>query len=158
LPGTTSRRASRCRTPLPNPSSGACATNCSTRPCSARSRTPEPCWKLGVPIQPRAAPLAARLDESNRLRRSTAVRCAALYRRLRSADRCNHRPTGHRRPSDSNCRWIKLGGNVTPNGLSRPICCVRWWDRGLQKRLPSVLGYSAEPAELGYSGTARARS
>jgi hypothetical protein len=31
-------------------------------------------------------------------------------------------------------------------------------DPGLQKGLPSVLGYSAEPAELGYSGTARARS
>jgi hypothetical protein len=34
---------------------------------------------------------------------------------------------------------------------------VKVADRGLQKRLPSVLGYSAEPAELGYSGPARAR-
>ena len=39
--------------------------------------------------------LAARLDEPNHLRGATAVRCAALHRRLRSADRRHHRPAGH---------------------------------------------------------------
>src|SRR5262249_29715041 len=53
------------------------------------------------------------LDEPRHLRRSTAVRCAALDRRLPSADRRHHRPTGHHRPSDSNRRWIKVGGNVS---------------------------------------------
>ena len=76
---------------------------------------PSRAGSLACRLQPRAAPLAARLDEPNHLRHSTAVRCAALHRRLRSADRRRHRPTGHRRPSDSNCRWIKVGGNVSWN-------------------------------------------
>jgi hypothetical protein len=65
-------------------------------------------------VHTRARPtaLAARLDEPGSLRRGAAVRCATLHRRLRSADRRHHRPTGHCSPSDSNCRWIKLGGNV----------------------------------------------
>ena len=67
---------------------------------------------LACGLQPRAAPLAAQLDEPSHLRCRTAVRCAALHRRLRSADRRHHRPTGHCRPSDSNRRWIKVGGNV----------------------------------------------
>jgi putative transposase len=65
-------------------------------------------------------PLAPGLDEPRHLRRSTAVRCAALDRRLRSADRRHHRPTGHHRPSDSNRRWIKVGGNVTVQALPQP--------------------------------------
>ena len=43
------------------------------------------------------APFTARLDEPSHLRRRTAIRCAALHRRLRSADRRHHRPTGHYR-------------------------------------------------------------
>jgi Integrase core domain len=58
------------------------------------------------------------LDESSHLRRSTAVRRAALHRRLRSADRRHNRPTGHHRRPDSNRRWIKTGGNVTANVAS----------------------------------------
>ena len=49
-------------------------------------------------------------------------RCAALHRRLRSADRRHHRTTGHNRRSDSNCHWIKVGGNVKEN---RRIRCAR---------------------------------
>jgi hypothetical protein len=45
--------------------------------------------------------------------RKHGISCAALYRRLRSADRRHHRPTGHHRRPDSNRRWIKTGGNVT---------------------------------------------
>jgi len=71
-------------------------------------------------LQPRAAPLAAQLDEPSHLRCCTAVRCAALHRRLRSADRRHHRPTGHCRPSDSNRRWIKVGGNVRQPARSAP--------------------------------------
>ena len=37
---------------------------------------------------------------------------AALHRRLRSADRRHHRPTGHHRRPNSNRRWIKTGGNA----------------------------------------------
>jgi hypothetical protein len=74
----------------------ACATSCLMRRCSARCRT-----------------CAARLDEPRHLRRSTAVRCAALHRRLRSADRRHHRPTGYNRPPDSNQSWIKVRANVT---------------------------------------------
>jgi len=48
--GTTSRLASRCRTPLPSPSSAVCGTSRSMRPCSAHSYTPAPCWKPGAPI------------------------------------------------------------------------------------------------------------
>jgi putative transposase len=47
--GTTSRPASQCRTPLPNPSSAACGMSCSTKPCSAHYRTPALCSTLGVP-------------------------------------------------------------------------------------------------------------
>ena len=42
-------------------------------------------------------PFAARLDKFSHLRRSTAVRRAALHRRPRSADRRHNRPTGHHR-------------------------------------------------------------
>ena len=63
-------------------------------------------------LQPRPAALAARLAEPRHLRRATAVRCAALHRRLRSADRRHHRPSGQNTRSDSNCHWIKVGGNV----------------------------------------------
>ena len=81
--------------------------------CSARSYTPAPRWKPGAPITTRQATLAARLAEPRHLRRATAVRCAALHRRLRSADRRHTRPRGQNRPPNSNRRWIKVGGNVT---------------------------------------------
>ena len=74
---------------------------------------------LSLRLQSRQATLAARLAEPRHLRRATAVRCAALHRRLRSADRRHHRPTGHNRRSDSNCHWIKVGGNVTPRRFRR---------------------------------------
>jgi putative transposase len=41
------------------------------------------------------APLKARLDEPSHVRRRTAVCCAALHRRLRSADRRHHCPSGY---------------------------------------------------------------
>ena len=83
-----------------------------TYPCGARS--------LACGLQHQSAPLAARVDEPGHLRSGPAVRCAALHRRLRSADRRYHRPTGQCRSPDSNRQWIKLGGNVTP---------IRWPDR-----------------------------
>src|SRR5205823_13474170 len=64
-------------------------------------------------LQSDSAALAARLDEPSHLRCSTAIRCAALHRRLRAADRRHHRPTGHQRRPDSNRRWIKVGGKVS---------------------------------------------
>jgi hypothetical protein len=77
------------------------------------SRTSVPWVFSSLVVQQRAAPLAARLDEPRHLCRSTAVRCAALRRRLRSADRRHPRPTGHNRTPDSNRNWIRIGGNVT---------------------------------------------
>ena len=78
--------------------SAASATSCSNETLfislshtRARSRS------LACRLQQRTAPFAARLDESSHLRRSTAVRRAALHRRLRSADRRHNRPTGHHR-------------------------------------------------------------
>ena len=46
--GTTSRRASRPRTPSWKASMAGCATSASTRPCSPRCRTLGRCWPLGV--------------------------------------------------------------------------------------------------------------
>ena len=65
--------------------------------------------------------------------RRAAVRCAALHRRLRSADRRHHRPSGDYQPSDSNDRWIKVGGNVTPYEAVEIVTL-----RELAYRLPSL--------------------
>jgi putative transposase len=43
----TSPPASRSRMASSKASTAACATNCSTRPCSARCRTLAPCWRRG---------------------------------------------------------------------------------------------------------------
>ena len=94
------RTAQRNAVPLPG-----------ARPRRARS--------LANRLQHQPASLAAWLDEPSNLRRSTAVRCAALHRRLRSADRRHHRPRGYHRTPDSNRRWIKIGGNVTCTHKSR---------------------------------------
>jgi transposase InsO family protein len=75
----------------------------------ARARHPR---SVAGRLQQRAPTLAARLDEPSHLRRSTAVRYAALRRRLRSADRRHHRPAGYNRTPDSNRNWIKVRGNV----------------------------------------------
>ena len=56
-PGTTSPRESRPRTPSPNPSSAGCATNCSTRRCSGRCRTPAPRSRLGAPTTTTTDPI-----------------------------------------------------------------------------------------------------
>ena len=45
--GTTSRPASRPRTPSSRASTAGCATNCSTRRCSPRSPTPAQLWRRG---------------------------------------------------------------------------------------------------------------
>jgi len=94
-------------------------------PSRPRSRPARRAQCLALRLQSRQAALAARLAEPRHLRRATAVRCAALHRRLRSADRRHHRPTGHNRRSDSNCHWIKVGGNVTPPDISIPFVSYR---------------------------------
>ena len=76
---------------------------------------PAPCSTPGAPTTTPPTALAARLDDPGHLCRSSTVRCAALHRRLRAADRRHHRPAGHHERSDSNCTWIRIGGNVRPN-------------------------------------------
>jgi hypothetical protein len=69
---------------------------------------------VALRLQRRAHPFAARLNEPRHLRPATADRRATPYRRLRSADRRHHRPTGHNRSPDSNRCWIKVGATSPP--------------------------------------------
>src|SRR5438874_5172426 len=70
-------------------------------------------------LQRRATALATRMEDALRvclhLPPATGAG-AALHRGLRASSRRQYHPTGQPKRRERTHRWIKLGGNVTPNG------------------------------------------
>ena len=95
--GTTSRPASRSRTPSSRASTDGCATNYSTRRCSPHSLRPAKCWPIWKDDYNTVRPHSALgnlppvdLCRAQRSRNATG-RGAALRRGLRAPPRCIHR-------------------------------------------------------------------
>jgi len=110
--GTTSRLASRPRTPSSKASMPACATNVSMRHCSLRSHRPEPCWRLGettTTTPGRAAPWAIS-HQTNTLITAFLGRngagCCATSRAPRPAPLL-HRAHGLIFDRDSSHSWMR---------------------------------------------------
>lgn len=113
--GTSSRRASRCRTASSRVSTAGCAMNCSTRPCSSISTTPAPSSPTGRRLQSPAAPLVAEIPHPRGLCRPPHrnERSAAQPRPAPPIVRCSTHAAWRTKLRDSNRRWMKMQWQVT---------------------------------------------
>ena len=82
---------------------------------------------LACRLQHQSVSLAAWVDEPGHLRCGSAVRCASLHRRLRSADRRHHRPTGQCRSPELQSPLDKTRGQRHRSSAAlgqSPACIV----------------------------------
>ena len=84
----------------------------------------------------------------------TAVRCAALHRRLRFADRRHHRPTGHHQPPDSNRRCEDRLNQKCEDSRHYPVLFASSPARGLGRERAALVLLSESIASTFHSQSA----